>query len=175
MKYYDLLNSNKETFLDQIEHLLQRHKVQPVGNGYIDCILLKENLDQFINDISALGILISDVSWWCYVDPNQSLGCPHGMGGPKSEYYEGWFSELQNDMYEVDQGRIASVMESYDMNLISSINKQTINRIHEILKHPFRYTPSEYIEENKCVMPALWLLVPDDWKRIDMREDSRRH
>ncbi|GGH27754.1 hypothetical protein [Paenibacillus segetis] len=167
MKYYDLLNSNKDEFQNQIEHLLQKHRVQPVGYGYIDCILMINNLDQFVSDLSSIGILISDVSWWCYVDPNQNLGCPHGMGGPTSDYYDGWFSELQNDMYDVDKEIEEPILDAYDKQLIARINELTTIRIREILKEPFRYTPTEYIEENKCVVPALWLLVPDDWKRTE--------
>lgn len=130
-------------------------------------ILLMNKLDPFVNDLSSIGILISDVSWWCYVDPDQERGCPHGMGGPISDFYDGWFSELQNDMYEVDKEVVATIIDAYDKQLIARTNGFTANKIREILKEPFRYTPTEYIEENKCVVPALWLLVPDDWKRTD--------
>ncbi|SMF87871.1 hypothetical protein SAMN05661091_3982 [Paenibacillus uliginis N3/975] len=85
------------------------------------------------------------------------------MGGPKSEYYDGWFSELQNDLYEVDKKSVDSIF--YDKELVSLTNSDTLKAIQDLLKEPFKYTPAEYIEGNKCVMPGLWLLVPDDWKR----------
>jgi len=34
-----------------------------------------------------------------------------------------------------------------------------------MLEIPFKYTPNDYIKENKCVNPGLWLIVPDKWKR----------
>lgn len=162
MRYFDYLESNKKEIVEQLERIFELYKVEPVGDGYIDCIVLKDNMQMFINEISASGILITDVSWWCYVSPNnnESSGCPHGMGGPKSKYYDGWFSELQNAFYEVDKDKVESLINSYDSNKVSFLNMQTIEGIQEMLRVPFRYTPTEYIRENKCVMPGIWLLIP---------------
>lgn len=128
---------------------------------------MKVNLVDLIKEISRLGILISDVSWWCYVNPSnkESTECPHGMGGPTSTYYEGWFSELQNDFFEADGQKVNSILNLYDKDLIKSLNTETIEGIKDMLNKPFRYTPNDYIEGNKCVMPGLWLLVPDKWER----------
>lgn len=165
--YINYLESKKNEFVSQLECLLAKYKVQPVGSGYIDCIVLKNNLENFIKEISALGILITDVSWWCYVNSSDSEAkeCPHGLGGPESEHYEGWFSELQNEAFSVDGEKVSSVLNSYNEHLIYSINMQTLDDIKTMLKIPFKYTPKDYIEGNKCVMPGLWLLVPGDWKR----------
>lgn len=166
MTYFDHLESNKKNLVEQLERILTFYNVEPVGSGYIDCIVMRDNLKLFIDEITALGILITDVSWWCYVDPVNSTGCPHGMGGPKSKYYEGWFSELQNDMYEVDMEKVDSITNYYDKQSVNSTNIQTLENIENILKVPFRYTPTDYIHgNNKCVMPGIWMLVPDDWKR----------
>jgi hypothetical protein len=167
MRYFDYLESNKKEIVPQLEKLLIKHKVQPVGKGYIDFIVMKENFEDFIIEITSLGILITDASWWCYVNPSkkESTECPHGMGGPHSYYYEGWFRELQNDFYETDAETVNSIMNSYDKSSIYIINSQTINGIKKMLNTPFRYTPNDYIVENKCVMPGLWLHVPDEWER----------
>ncbi|WP_144556031.1 hypothetical protein [Bacillus sp. X1(2014)] len=166
MRYFDYLTSNKNEFVTQIEHLFTKYKVQPVGSGYIDCIVMKNNLEEFIKELTALGILISDVSWWCYVNPNnETTECPHGMGGPKSTYYEGWFSELQNDFFEADSEKVNSILNSYDKQSINALNIQTIDGIKNMLNKPFKYTPTDYIQCNKCVMPGVWLLVPEDWER----------
>jgi hypothetical protein len=165
MKFLDYLESKKTNLVVQLDQLFKKYKVQPVGNGYIDCIVMKDNLAEFIKEITSLGILITNVSWWCYVNPsNKELtACPHGMGGPTSDYYEGWFSELQNELFEVDQEKVNSILISNDLAAISSLNAALIDGIINMLKNPLRYTPTDYIEGNKCVMPGLWLLVPDDW------------
>jgi len=166
MIYFDFLELNKNEITEKLEILLQKYKVQPVGNGYIDCIIMKENLEEFVEELTTLGIVISDVTWWCYVNPDDiDTGCPHGMGGPRSKHYKGWFSELQNKMYEVEEEIINTILESYNKGLIKLTNISTIDGINNLLREPFRYTPKEYIKGNKCVMPALWLLVPDDWRR----------
>lgn len=42
---------------------------------------------------------------------------PTRKGGPESEYYEGWFSELQNDFFEADVEKV----NSYDKHSIYSL------------------------------------------------------
>ncbi|WNQ10797.1 hypothetical protein MJA45_24780 [Paenibacillus aurantius] len=69
MKYFDYLNSNKKNLVEQLERILTLYKVEPVGTGYVDCIVMRDNLKQFVDEITALGVVISGVSWWCYVDP----------------------------------------------------------------------------------------------------------
>ena len=167
MRYYDFLEGNKKAIVKNLEILMTKYKVEPVGNGYIDCIIMKDDLERFVKEIGDIGVLITYASWWCYVGPNESnnAGCPHGMGGPSSIYYEGWFSELQNDFYELDKNIIDKVLLSYDKQLIYSLNLNTLDGIRKMLEEPFRYTPNDYIAENKCVNPGLWLLVPDTWKR----------
>lgn len=168
MKYYDFLELNKKEIVEQLKILMTKYKVQPVGYGYIDCIVMKDKMAQFIEEVSTLGILITYASWWCYVNPNESINtcCPHGMGGPHSIYYDGWFSELQNDFYDgLDEKIIEDLLLSYDKQLVYSLNMKTIDGIKKMLEKPFRYTPTDYIEGNKCVTAGLWLLVPKDWKR----------
>ena len=167
MRYLDYLNQNRENIVGHLELILNEYKVQPVGSGYIDCIVMKYNFKDFIKEVTRLGVVINISSWWCYVNSSHPITpeCPHGMGGPISEYYEGWFSELQNDFYDVGEEIVDKLLESYDSQLVYSINMKVINDINDLLKIPFRYTPNDYIEGNKCVMTGLWLLVPDDWKR----------
>ncbi|MDX8363443.1 hypothetical protein [Cytobacillus sp. IB215316] len=165
MKYFEHLELNKEELVAQLDKLLAKYKVQTVGKGYIDCIVMKENLVHFIKEISSLGIIITEVSWWCYVDPTnvESTKCPHGMGGPTAEYYEGWFSELENDFFEADEIKVNTILNSYNIDLISSLNMEILNGINNILKIPLKYSPNDFIVGNECVNPGLWLLVPDNW------------
>lgn len=166
MQYYDYLNLHKQKIMDDLETLFRKHKVEPIGNGYIDCIIQKNNLKAFINEISSLGIIINTCSWWCYVNPNDiNTGCPHGMGGPKSDYYERWYSELENDFCSIDEDGLNTALNLFNKEFVYLFNMKMLDRINKMLKTPFRYTPTEFIDGNKCVTPGLWILVPDDWER----------
>jgi hypothetical protein len=41
-----------------------------------------------------MGLRIGGFTWWCHVADGHE---PCGMGGPKSEYFDGWFSEIPMD------------------------------------------------------------------------------
>ncbi|RNB90410.1 hypothetical protein EDM56_07810 [Brevibacillus fluminis] len=83
----------------------------------------------------------------------------------RQELEPGWFSELQNDMFEADKEKVDALMNFYDMQCVNSTNMQTLEEIENILKVPFRYTPTDFIQGNECVMTGIWLHVPDDWKQ----------
>lgn len=129
----------------RLDKLLSDYKVQPVGWGYIDCITAKENAFGFINSLTEMGIKISELTWWCHcsdwirLEGNKETGCPHGSGGPRSIYFDGFFSELHQIPHE----------EFLDNN--------------EVLHFVFSEWPThkEYLP---CLVPAFWLVVPDDWK-----------
>ncbi|MBK5243013.1 hypothetical protein [Clostridium sp.] len=44
--------------MEQLENLMTRYKVEAVGYGYIDCIVMKDKLDEFEKEVSTLGVLI---------------------------------------------------------------------------------------------------------------------
>ncbi len=67
-------------------------KIQPVGNGLIDLICPLENIDDFIDACNSERIEIKGFTWWCHVTDGH---IPCGMGGPKSRYFDGWFSEIR--------------------------------------------------------------------------------
>ena len=116
-----------------LDNLMKQCKVQPVGNGYIDCIVSLENAFDFINALS--DVKISGLTWWCHCKDEDS-NCPHGMGGPISEYYDGWFSEMQLPLVEFKSNEqvTAYLKEPNDTNILD------------------------------CLVPALWLDVPEGWK-----------
>jgi len=126
---------------DELDKLLSTFKVQPVGWGYIDCITTKENVPGFIRTLIDLGIKVTDITWWCHypMEGNKEKGCPHGGGGPKSIYFDGYFSE----MYQIPNIKIK------DNN--------------EIVPYIFNEWPAtkEYLP---CLIPAFWLDVPDNWR-----------
>ena len=72
----------------------EERKIQPVGNGLTDMICAPEDIDAFIDLCSAFGLSIRGFTWWCHVTQGHE---PCGMGGPRSKYYDGWFSEIPMD------------------------------------------------------------------------------
>ena len=70
---------------------LEELKIQPAGEGMIDLICPPEQIDAFVDLCEAEGIPICGFTWWCHVTEGHT---PCGMGGPKSRYYDGWFSEI---------------------------------------------------------------------------------
>lgn len=155
---------------EHLEKLLSEYQIEVLGTAYDDLIIMRDKLEGFLSELNALGILVRFVSWWCYVNPKTAAdsGCPHGMGGPRATYAEGWFSELQNDGYMVDAHTIDRLMFRYDRQTVQKVNKQTLQGIDELLRKPFRYTSAEYIKGNDCVTPSLWLHVPKDWRRNEI-------
>lgn len=76
----------------KLDRLFQDLHVQPVGNGYIDCICPMDHVPDFIRSISDLGIRITKFTWWCYVSEGHE---PCGMGGPINKFGPGWYSEIE--------------------------------------------------------------------------------
>ncbi len=66
-------------------------KIQPVGDSLIDLIYSPTQVDSFINLCNVQGVSIRGFTWWCHVVDGHE---PCGMDGPKSKYYDGWFSEI---------------------------------------------------------------------------------
>ena len=118
-----------------VDNLMRQYKVQPVGQGYIDCIVSMDNVEAFIKKLSEANVKISTLTWWCHCK-GDSLTCPHGMGGPLSYYYSGWFSE---------------------MCYLPTVEFQTNEQVLAYLKSP------NDIEMLDCFVPAVWLDVPDTW------------
>lgn len=164
MKYMKYMKMNKDSIINRLDTTMQKYKVQSVGT-YWDCIVQKDNLDEFIIKLNEIGVLIEAVSFWCYVNPDTAhrTGCPHGMGGPKSIYYKGWYSEFQNCLEPVNDDLLEKIKEEYNKDLIERTNNNTLKKIYEILTIPFGYAPKEYIKDNECVVPGLCLLYPKRW------------
>ena len=124
-----------------LNSLLSKYNVQIVGRGYAECIVKAENALAFIDELSAMKISIKSVTWWCHCNNQnkEKYGCPHGGGGPVSEYYEGHFSE----MYHMPEKVVAC-------------NEEAKEYITNEVKRENFYSP--------CIDPAFWLDVPDEWK-----------
>ncbi|WP_420628605.1 hypothetical protein [Candidatus Leptofilum sp.] len=131
---------------DELDNILALYKAQPVGNGYIEVIVKRENVRQLIAALILGGIHINFIAWWEYVKPNtKSKG--YGMGGPPSRYYDGWFSELCIADDELETTVVEDIMKVIENKEITLGDGRKIN-----------------YKQEESLTPALWLVVPKNWK-----------
>ena len=129
-----------------LDQLLDLHKAQPVGSGYIDVIVKRKYVHPFIQSLISGGIRINRITWWEHVDAFRKKS-NYGMGGPQSTFFDGWFSEL-----------------CFGDDEIYTSEKDEILRI--IMNKEIRFSDGEMIRyrEQEWLTPAFWLEVPDEWK-----------
>jgi len=104
----------------QLDEILEKHKAQPVGHGYIDIIVNRDNYKSFITDVIQYGYKIKSISWWEWCSGDKKSD--YGQGGPKSRYYDGWFSELSIDIDDIevsDERQIEEIINTIETKSIS--------------------------------------------------------
>ena len=131
----------------KLDELLEKYKAQPVGHGYIDIIVSRENYKSFVQELVPNGYKISGISWWEWCPGRKEAeDC---LGGPRSRYYEGWFSDLcqADDEFEVtDEDQVEEVLTTIETKSISS-SDETVT-----------------FTRDAWLTPAIWLQVPDEWR-----------
>lgn len=132
----------------RLDDLLVEYKAQPVGNGYVDVIVSRENYLRFAKALIENGFIIESISWWEHLEEMSSQP-KHGLRGPESTYYSGWFSELCCDLDEVpvSQNPLSVLLEAVDGKVFG---------MHETELVSFKNT--------KSLTPAFWIKIDDDWK-----------
>lgn len=137
---------SKET----LDRLLNEFKGQPVGYGYLDIIVSRENYKDFAKALIENGFHIQYISWWEY---RENLDEPntYGFGGPHSQYYPGWFAETCTDLDKVDDSKdpLAAIIEIVENKNLGEYDGIQVN---------FMMT--------KSLTPAFWLNVDKSWKSI---------
>lgn len=119
-----------------LDTVIEKYKIQPVGNGYIDLICPWQSVNDFIDELTQHNIKITGFTWWCHAVGEHN---PCGMGGPKNKFGDGFFSEIE-------MGRICEFSSNKDVK--SFLLYEWVNSDD--------YKP--------CYVPAFWLDVPKDWK-----------
>lgn len=162
MNYLGSLRLNQEGKQKQVEDILERNKAQPVGHGYIDIITDSRYIRNLVFELTQVGIAINGVTWWCHcTDENRNLyECPHGMGGPQSIHFEGWFSEMGVDYESSDLPD--GIYEKLEQGNISPAEINSINE--SILVYTNQFKEDERF--SPCFVPAIWLHVPKEWRRL---------
>ena len=135
---------------EQLDIILEKHRAQPVGNGYIDIIVRREDYQNLIQDLIRSEFEIESISWWEWCEKEND--CKYGLGGPKSDYYDGWFAEIPT---KVD-----------NLNLAELNNEKSIETVVKLIEEKSVGFTDETIKfiDSDWLMPAIWLNVPDEWK-----------
>ncbi len=172
-QYTSYLTDNQSEIQKGLDKLIVQYEGNPVGNGYIDIIVIRERYADFISSLTDNGLVVEAISWWCLAseENKESYGCPHGYGGPMTKF--GWFSELSHDLDEIDDQFIEQLESEFTQNNIELIN----DNAKEIIKHkitmPYSRSKLEF-QANSCLTPGIWIRVPQDWIREDGIESYER-
>lgn len=124
-----------------LDEILAHNLAQPVGDGYIDIIVRRENYRNLLKDLIEKGYEISCISWWEYVDRIDRKS-RYGLGGPRSEFYKGWFSEICT----VDEIEFRELK-----NPVEDITSVIENKIIDIGSKNISF------DTDKFLTPAFWL------------------
>lgn len=136
-----------------LDNLLVKHKAQPVGSGYIDIIVMRENYKDFAKDLIGNGFRIYAISWWEYVD-KVGKSNTYGMGGPRSRFYDGWFAETCMDIDKLP-------IEDHSKNKLSIVIDLVENKV-------LGEIDGKLISYKNCLSltPAFWIKVNKNWKNV---------
>ena len=134
-----------------LDDILQKHKAQPVGDGYIDIIVSRDNYKDFVSDLVTNDFKIKSISWWEWCADKKEN--EYGLGGPESLFYKGWFSEIPVD---VDDFNFSAdkTKENIIQEVLNKIETKTISFSDETVT----------FKQSNWLTPAIWLDVPDDWR-----------
>lgn len=133
-----------------LDKILEKHKAQPVGSGYIDIIVRKSCYRNLVQELIENEFEIESISWWEWCEKGKDS--IYGLGGPNSEYYNGWFAEIP---VEVDDIQITNLNLQESIMLITSIIE---NKSIEFSTRKVEFKNADWLT------PALWVKVPNEWK-----------
>lgn len=164
MTYFESISDKK----DILDLLLKKYRGQPVGIWYIDIIMKKENIFDFINELSLNWFLIIWVTWWFYCESLEE--CPLiWMWWPKSIFYKWWFAEIWYWYDFLDTIVIEKLKLSNSREKIRVENKEFSKIIIEkqISSIPYQLTLDF---KDIPLIPSIRLLVLNEWKNIVRNE-----
>lgn len=134
-----------------LDDILERHKAQPVGNGYIDIIVSRNNYKDFVADLVTNDFKIKSISWWEWCADKKKN--EYGLGGPESVFYKGWFSEIPIDLDYINFSA-NTTKQSIIKEIIEKIESKTIS------------FPDKTATFKECMWmtPAICIDVPEGWR-----------
>jgi|WetSurMetagenome_2_1015567.scaffolds.fasta_scaffold161160_2 hypothetical protein len=137
----------------ELDKLLVDYGGQPVGSGYTDIIVKRENYKAFVDAILSNGIKIYSITWWEYCE-FFGIEPKYGMGGPQSHFYPGWFAEIcSSDDTDFDEVDVTKDNQATKNDIIRIVENRTFHFFNDTFSFQ-NYEP---------LTPAFWLIVPNDW------------
>ncbi len=170
MKYLLTLDTKIQK---QLDLLIEKFEAYPVGTGYIDIIVLGDKYIEFINELTDLGLAVNSISWWCNAskENKKKYGCPHGYGGPKTQF--GWFSEILDEFDNVEEAEQQNFIK-LNKNFSSDIIKKINNKAKSIIKNKKTKPKADenylVFQKSPCLTPGIWIQVPDDWRSKETKK-----
>ena len=135
----------------KLDKIIEKYKAQPVGHGYIDIIVSRDNYSEFVEEIVQNGYNIESVSWWEHCLNNKEP--EYGLGGPESTFYDGWFAEIPTNIDDIQLSDNCNENEKID-TIINLIKTKTISFVDKKIT----------FQESQWMTPAIWIEVPDEWR-----------
>ena len=167
---------DKQTQL-QLDKLIDKYAVYSSDTAYDDIIVPRNNISDFIDGLTKIGIAINSLDWWCNAteENKNKYGCPHGYGGPMTK--AGWFSEMSHDFDEIcalEQDLFLSLDTDFKVETVKAINDKAIQHIQN--KRTITYADGTFLtyQNNPCLTPGLDLYVPNDWKKKSDYKSTNR-
>lgn len=133
----------------KLDNILEKYRAQPVGHGYIDIIVSRNNYSDFVEEIVKNGYKIVSVSWWEHCLDNREP--EYGLGGPESIFYDGWFAKIPTEVDDIQFPADCIEQEKIDA-IINLIKTKIISFADE----------EKTFKDNQWLTPAIWLDVPDE-------------
>ena len=134
-----------------LDGILKKYKAQPLGYGYIDIIVTRDNYKDFISDLVTIGYKIVSVSWWAWCEDKSRNA--YELGGPIIVFSKGWFSEIPMDVDDFSFSADAA-KERIIKEVINKIETKTISFSDQTV----------CFKESNWLTPAIWLDVPHNWR-----------
>lgn len=134
-----------------LDDILEKYEAQPVGNGYIDIIVSRDNYKDFVSELVRNGFKIESISWWEWCADKKEN--EYGFGGPESIFYKGWFSEIPVGVDDLNFS-VDTTQENIIQEIFNKIETKTILFSDETVT----------FSQSNWLTPAIWLDVPDDWR-----------
>ena len=140
-----------------LDNILLKYKAQPVGCGYIDIIVKRVFIDQFVMDVISEGFNINAIGLWEHCKTLDTITQLNGMGGPTSIFFDGWFAEI-------------GLLDWYRLSLNGNIMEK-IKTVIELIDN-IKIDGHITFKNTEILTPSFNIDVPDNWHNAFVDENG---